>query len=144
MKNKETKAALYLRAPAEKVANRGECLAMQEEMCTERCDVHDIKVDSRHIYIDVAHDNSTLKKRPGLKALLKAAKRGKFDVVAVSSLERFGHGTRFALDIVHELQSIDVGIISATENLDLHTAYGKSALMIMAALAEHELIRSRS
>lgn len=50
------------------------------------------------------------KLRPGLSAMLRDAREGKFNVLYVSGLERFGRNAQLVLDVVNQLQAAGVTI----------------------------------
>jgi hypothetical protein len=66
------------------------------------------------------------------------AAKGKFQVLVVNSLSRFGRNAREILNNVEYLQQYGVEFISLKENFDLSSPYGKAMLTILSALAELE------
>ncbi len=65
--------------------------------------------------VDVYEDlgvsgRSQLENRPGLVALLQDARKGKFDVLYISALDRFGRGIRDIFDVVVQLQAFGIKI----------------------------------
>ena len=83
--------------------------------------------------------------RPALDALLKAAVRGEFDVVAVWALDRLGRSLEHLVATVSELQSLGIGLYSHRQALDTSTPAGRLAFQVFGALAEYEreLLRER-
>jgi DNA invertase Pin-like site-specific DNA recombinase len=83
--------------------------------------------------------------RPALDALLRAAKRRKFDVLIVWKLDRLGRSLRHLIITLDELQSLGVGFVSVTEAVDTASVAGRFQLQILAAVAEFErgMIRER-
>jgi DNA invertase Pin-like site-specific DNA recombinase len=83
--------------------------------------------------------------RPALDALLKDAVRGKFDVVAVWSIDRLGRSLQHLLEAVNELKSVGVDLYIHQQALDTTTPSGKLTFSVFGALAEYEreLIRER-
>jgi DNA invertase Pin-like site-specific DNA recombinase len=83
--------------------------------------------------------------RPGLDALLKAATRGEFDLIAVWSLDRLGRSLQNLVEIVNELQAVGLDLYIHQQALDTSTPAGKLAFSVFGALAEYEreLIRER-
>src|SRR5262245_57837009 len=83
--------------------------------------------------------------RPALNALLKDARRRKFDLLIVWKLDRLGRSLRHLILTLDELQSLGVGFVSLTEALDTTTAAGRFQTALLAAVAEYErsLIRER-
>jgi putative DNA-invertase from lambdoid prophage Rac len=82
-------------------------------------------------------------KRPALDALVKDAKRRRFDVLVVWRLDRLGRNLRHLVTLLEELQSIGVVFVSLGEGIDCTTPAGKLQLHILAALAEFERERIR-
>jgi putative DNA-invertase from lambdoid prophage Rac len=82
-------------------------------------------------------------RRPALDALLKDAKRRRFDVVVCWRLDRLGRNLRHLVTLVDELQSLGVAFVSLGEGIDCTTPAGKLQLHILAALAEFERERIR-
>jgi len=83
--------------------------------------------------------------RPALDALLKAAVRREFDLVAVWSIDRLGRSLQHLVETVNELHSVGVDLYIHQQALDTSTPAGKLAFSVFGALAEYEreLIRER-
>jgi DNA invertase Pin-like site-specific DNA recombinase len=83
--------------------------------------------------------------RPELKRLMADAKRRKFDVVLVWTLDRFGRSLRHLVNALAEFESLGIAFVSLSDNLDLSTASGRLMFNIIGAMAEfeRELIRER-
>jgi putative DNA-invertase from lambdoid prophage Rac len=82
-------------------------------------------------------------KRPALDALLKNAKRRRFDVLVCWRLDRLGRNLRHLVTILEDLQHVGVAFVSLGEGIDCTTPAGKLQLHILAALAEFERERIR-
>lgn len=82
-------------------------------------------------------------KRPALDALIRDAKRRRFDVLVCWRLDRLGRNLRHLVTMLEELQSIGVAFVSLGEGIDCTTPAGKLQLHILAALAEFERERIR-
>ena len=82
-------------------------------------------------------------KRPALDALLKDAKRRRFDVLVCWRLDRLGRNLRHLVTMLEELQHIGVAFVSMGEGIDCTTPAGKLQFHILAALAEFERERIR-
>jgi DNA invertase Pin-like site-specific DNA recombinase len=87
--------------------------------------------------------SGTKDRRPALDALLKDAKRRRFDVLVCWRLDRLGRNLRHLVTLVDELQSLGVAFVSLGEGIDCTTPAGKLQLHILAALAQFELERTR-
>jgi len=81
--------------------------------------------------------------RPALDALLRDAKRRKFDVLVCWRLDRLGRNLRHLVTLLEELQTLGVTFVSLGEGIDCTTPAGKLQLHILAALAEFERGRLR-
>ena len=95
-------------------------------------------------YVD-AGVSGAKESRPALDALLREAKRRKFDLLIVWKLDRLGRSLRHLILTLDELQSLGVGFVSVTEALDTTSVAGRFQLQILAAVAEFErgMIRER-
>lgn len=82
-------------------------------------------------------------RRPGLDALMKDARRRRFDAVLVWSLDRAGRSLPHLVTLIQELQDLGIAFISLKEGLDLSTAAGRLQMHILAALASFERERLR-
>jgi DNA invertase Pin-like site-specific DNA recombinase len=80
-------------------------------------------------------------RRPALDRLMTEARRGKVDVIAVWSLDRFGRSLAHVVTAVQELHERGVAFVSLKEGLDLSTAAGRLQLHILSALGEFERAR---
>ena len=84
-------------------------------------------------------------KRPGVSALLRDAKRGKFSVILVDGFDRLARSTRNFLEIVDQLDSLGIELIFVHEAVDTGTPSGKIFVAMLRHLAQLEknLIRER-
>jgi DNA invertase Pin-like site-specific DNA recombinase len=80
-------------------------------------------------------------KRPALDALLKDAKRRKFDVVLCWRLDRLGRNLKHLITLLEELQILGVAFVSLAEGIDATTPAGKLQMHILGAIAEFERAR---
>jgi DNA invertase Pin-like site-specific DNA recombinase len=79
--------------------------------------------------------------RPALDALVKDARRQKFDVLVVWRLDRLGRNVRHLILLLDELTAIGVGFVSLAEAIDTSTPAGRLQLHILGAIAEFERAR---
>lgn len=83
--------------------------------------------------------------RPDLDRMLKDAVRGRFDLIAVWSLDRLGRSLQHLIETVNDLQAVGVDLYMHQQAIDTTTPSGKLAFSIFGAFAEFErsLIRER-
>jgi len=83
--------------------------------------------------------------RPELNRLMSDAHEGRFDVVLVWKLDRFGRSLRHLVNALAEFESLGIAFVSLSDNLDLSTASGRLMFNIIGAMAEFEraLIQER-
>ena len=79
-------------------------------------------------------------KRPGLAALMEAAREGKFSCVLVWKLDRFGRSLVDCLNNIRELENDGVRFVAVTQGLDtdLKNPAARFLLQILGAAAEFE------
>jgi DNA invertase Pin-like site-specific DNA recombinase len=95
-------------------------------------------------YTDVGVSGSK-SRRPGLDAMLKDARRRRFQVVIVAAFDRVARSTKHFLSVVDELTDSGVEFVSRRENIATDGAMGRLFLTIISSIAELEsdLIRER-
>jgi hypothetical protein len=83
--------------------------------------------------------------RPALDAMLREARRRKFDLLIVWKLDRLGRSLRHLILTLDDLHALCVGFVSLTEALDTTTPAGRFQMQILGAVAEFErgMIRER-
>ena len=80
-------------------------------------------------------------RRPALDALIKDAKRRRFDVLICWRLDRLGRSLKHLVTQLDELQALGVSFVSLGEGIDCTTPAGRLQLHVLAALAEFERAR---
>ena len=76
--------------------------------------------------------------RPALDALVRDAKRRRFDVLVVWRLDRLGRSLKHLIGLLDDLQSFGVAFVSLAEGIDATTPAGKLQMHILGAIAEFE------
>jgi DNA invertase Pin-like site-specific DNA recombinase len=101
------------------------------------------EVVSECVYTDVG--SGTKARRPGLDALLKDARKRKFDIVLVAAFDRIARSTRHFLQVIDELEDQNIRFVSRRENIDTSGAMGRLFVTLIGSIAELEadLIRER-
>jgi DNA invertase Pin-like site-specific DNA recombinase len=79
--------------------------------------------------------------RPALDALVRDARRRKFDILIVWRLDRLGRNLRHLILLLDEMTAIGVGFVSLAEAIDTSTPAGRLQLHILGAIAEFERAR---
>lgn len=77
-------------------------------------------------------------KRPGLDALLRDGRRGKFSVVLVAAFDRLARSTKHFLSVIDEFDSLGIEFISAREAVDSTTPTGRMLVTLLGSIAELE------
>lgn len=76
-------------------------------------------------------------KRPGLDAMMKDATRRKFQMVAVTSLDRLGRSLPHMVLLCEELRVLRIGIFLRDDAIDTTTPDGELRFAIMASVAQY-------
>lgn len=84
-------------------------------------------------------------KRPALDKMLKAATRGKFDIILVWSVDRLGRSLQHLVSMLADLDAAGVGLYLHQQALDTTTPSGKAMFQMCGVFAEFErsMIRER-
>jgi DNA invertase Pin-like site-specific DNA recombinase len=84
-------------------------------------------------------------RRPGLDALLKAATRREFDLIAAWSVDRLGRSLPHLVQLFSELQAHGVDLYLHQQHVDSSTPAGNALLQMSAVFAEFEraMLRER-
>lgn len=84
-------------------------------------------------------------RRPGLDALMKDARRGKFDLVFVSGFDRLARSLGDFLHVLDELESVGVEFASAREAIDTSGPMGRVFLTLIGTISalERDLLKDR-
>lgn len=82
-------------------------------------------------------------KRPALDAMLRDAKRRRFDVIVCWRLDRLGRNLKHLITMLEEVQILGIAFVSLAEGIDATTPAGKLQMHILGAIAEFERERIR-
>lgn len=84
-------------------------------------------------------------RRPALDRLLADARRRRFDVLAVTKLDRLARSVRHLTTLAGELEALGVDLVVLDQAIDTTTPSGRLLFHTLAAVAEFErdLIRER-
>ena len=78
------------------------------------------------------------RRRPQLDALMKDARKRRFDVVLVWKFDRFARSVKHLVDSLEEFRALGIDFISFTEGVDTTTPSGELLFHIMGAVAQFE------
>lgn len=137
--------AAYVRVSTDEQARSGLGLAAQRSRCAAMALVKDWPEPV--FYADEGISGTKgLRQRPGLARLLEEVRAGRYRAVIILSLDRLARRTRLVLELVEELTSCGVALVSCKESLDTATPQGQFVLTMFAALAqlERDLIADRT
>lgn len=83
---------------------------------------------------------SSVKKRPVFERMLEAARKGEYQIILVWRLDRFARSMQDFVNIILELKSWRVRLISATENVDSgdENPFAQFMMKLLGLLAELE------
>ena len=76
--------------------------------------------------------------RPQFDAMLKAATRREFDLVAAWSVDRLGRSLQDLIGFLSELHALGVGLFLHQQGIDTTTPAGKAMFQMMGVFAEFE------
>lgn len=83
--------------------------------------------------------------RPQYQALLKDARRVKFQAVLVFRFDRFSRSTKALIEALEEFRTLNIDFVSYSEAIDTSTPIGKCMYTIISAFSsmEREICRER-
>jgi DNA invertase Pin-like site-specific DNA recombinase len=77
-------------------------------------------------------------KRPGFDAMLKAAVRRQFDILAVWSSDRLGRSLQHLIEVLQTIRDTGKGLYIHTQALDTTTPSGRAMFGMLAVFGEFE------
>ena len=77
-------------------------------------------------------------KRPAFDAVLKAAVRREFDMLAVWSSDRLGRSLQHLIDVLQTIRATGIGLYFHTQALDTTTPAGRAMFGMLAVFGEFE------
>ena len=82
--------------------------------------------------------SGTKARRPALDELMEDARRHKFDVLMVWSIDRLARSTKHLLQTLDELNGLGIQFVSQREAIDTEGPLGRAIVVIVSAMAELE------
>ena len=82
--------------------------------------------------------SGTKARRPALDQLMEDARRHKFDVLIVWSIDRLARSTKHLLQTLDELNGLGIQFVSQREAIDTEGPLGRAIVVIVSAMAELE------
>ena len=87
------------------------------------------------VYSDFGNLGSKAK-RPGINALLRDARRGKFSVILIAGFDRLATTIQNFLALVEEIDSLGIELISAKEVVDTSTPTGRMFVTALGSISQ--------
>jgi DNA invertase Pin-like site-specific DNA recombinase len=120
----------------------------EQNVETQLCDLRAMAAQRGYEIVAIFTDvgvSGTKARRPGLDAMMKAARKKAFSVVAVAAFDRMARSTRHFLQVMDELNDLGIEFISRRENVDTSGAMGRLFVTLIGCIAELEadLIKER-
>ena len=125
--------AIYARYSSDN--QRPESIEDQIPACQGVASARAYRVDAAHIYRDDAK-SGMLRDRPGLEALLAAARARLFEAVLVDDLSRLSRDNHFLLTLYAEFRFNGVRIISRADSLDSDDQHAKLGFQMRGIVNE--------
>ena len=130
------RVAGYIRVSSKAQVDKGESLEAQRQAIESNIESKDWTLVE--IYSDEGISGKDMKRREGLKRLLDDAQKGKFDVVIISRITRFGRSTVDTITNMEHLKKYGIKLISLAENIDFDTPMGEMVFTMLAGFAQLE------
>jgi len=133
----------YLRVSTDEQATSGLGLEAQQAALERHAERSGARL---RLFVDAGASGGSRNGRPGLAALLEAARSGAVDSVAVVRLDRLARSTADALAIAGELEQADVPLVDLSAPVADGTAFGRFSFVLRASVAqlERDLISERT
>jgi DNA invertase Pin-like site-specific DNA recombinase len=133
-----------------KVAGYLRCSTRRQDLEGQRRSVREwaSRHDHELVLFEDDHTSGRKEDRRGIEALLAAAERGEFSLVAVVELSRIGRSIGFVHQVVERLSKlgVKVALVSTGTVLDYETLEGRALIgaLALAADIEWKLIQERN
>ena len=130
------RAAIYARFSSQN--QRRESIDDQVASCHRLAADKGFRVLDSHLYVDEAKSGASMT-RPGLLALVGAAKERLFDVVLVFDLSRLARDNMYMLVTLANLQYEGVRLMSVVDGVDTADPHSRLLIQVLGVVNEHQL-----
>jgi site-specific DNA recombinase len=119
----------------------GESLTTQRKSISDFAALNNYKLTE--IYTDAGISGGSMKERLALLRCLQDGEAGKFSILIVHRLSRFGRNARELLENYEQLKQAGIQLRSISEGIDFSSHYGEAMLGMLAIIAqlERDIIR---
>jgi len=133
------KAAVYVR-----VSTNEQTPASQLDVLREYAQARGFEVIEE--YVDAGVSGAAGVRRPALDRLVANARRRRFDVVAITKLDRLARSVRHLVELAAEFEALGVDLVVIDQGIDTSTPSGRLLFHVLSSIAEFErdLIRERT
>jgi DNA invertase Pin-like site-specific DNA recombinase len=105
--------------------------------------LHDLRLFAQQRGFEVACEftdvgSGSKARRPGLDAMLKDARNGRFNVVIVAGFDVVARSTKHLISVVRELEGLGIEFVSRRENIATDGPIGRMFLTVINSIAELE------
>lgn len=127
-------ASGYGRVSMQEQAEEGVSLALQRERCEAAARA--AGYPSLDWYEDAGLSGGRADNRPRLQELLAAVRAGRYDAVYIYRLDRLSRSVFDGIEIIRDLVSADVRLVSVSEGFDFSSAMGRLIVTVLLAVAQ--------
>lgn len=132
MKTKQSRVAIYTRVSTDKQTSENQ---LRELKAWAKRSGHQLAT----VYSDAGISGAKGRdKRPGFDAMLKAAVRREFDLLAVWSSDRLGRSLQHLIEVLQTIRETGTGLYIHTQALDTTTPAGRAMFGMLAVFGEFE------
>ena len=138
-------AALYCRVSTyDQTVLKYSSLDHQEEQLREWCKQEGWEI--YNVYIDSAKSGASMGKRTELQRLISDSKKGKFNLVISTKIDRISRSTKDWFDLIGQFEENEIDFDTKSHRISNDDPYGKMFrnLLIVFAELERELIAERT
>src|SRR5262245_4762160 len=136
MADRSKRVALYLRVSTD---DKGQSTDSQRAALEAWAKNAGHTIDEDHVYEDLGVSGAKGRdKRPDFDAMLTAAVRREFDILAVWSSDRLGRSLKHLIEVLETIKAIGTGLYIHTQALDTTTPSGRAMFGMLAVFSEFE------